>query len=61
LANTVRDVANQFANPEYIEKLVLLEDASSSVAGFENFGTDFIAEMSARGMRLAKTTDFLAD
>jgi nicotinamidase-related amidase len=61
LANTVRDIASQFANPDYVKKLVLLEDASSSVTGFEGFGTDFVAEMATKGMQTAKSTDFLAN
>lgn len=59
LANTVRDVATHFANPDYVKKLVLLEDASSPVPGFERFGTDFVSEMVAKGMQRARTVDFL--
>lgn len=58
LANTVRDVANGFSSDDYVKKMVLLEDGSSSVTGFEQFGEDFIKEMTARGIQLAKTTDF---
>jgi nicotinamidase-related amidase len=61
LANTVRDIAAQFANPDYVRKLVLLEDASSPVTGFETFGADFVAEMTAKGMQRATTADILAD
>jgi nicotinamidase/pyrazinamidase len=60
LANTVRDIADNFGDDSYIRRLVLLEDATCPVPGFENYQTDFIREMCGRGMQLAKTTDFLA-
>ncbi len=60
LANTVRDIANNFGDDSYIRRLVLLEDATSPVPGFESFQTDFIKEMTARGMQVARTCDFLA-
>lgn len=58
VASTVRDIANNFGE-ENIKKLVLLTDCTSSVAGFENLGADFITEMKARGMQTALSTDFL--
>ena len=58
LANTARDIADYFKAEKYIKNMVLLEDATSPVASFENLQTDFIKEMTARGMQLAKTTDF---
>jgi len=57
VANSVRDIADEFGN-EHIKKLVLLEDASSSVTGFEAYADDFLKEMTGRGMQIAKTTDF---
>lgn len=60
LANTVRDVANNFGDDSYVKRLVLLEDATSPVPGFEQFQTDFVREMTARGMQLSTTKDFLA-
>lgn len=60
LANTVRDVANNFGDDSYIRRLVLLEDATSPVPGFEPFQTDFIKEMKTRGMQMSTTRDFLA-
>lgn len=57
LANTVRDVATNFSEDQ-VKKFVLLEDASSSVPGFEKLGTDFINEMTAKGMRIARTDTF---
>jgi len=60
LANTVRDVASHFADPTYVQKMVLLTDASTSVPGFEAYGTDFVKELRAMGMRTAETHEFLA-
>ena len=60
LANTVTDIADHFGEAN-IKKLVLLEDATSAVPGkaFEPLTTKFIQAMTARGMQVAKTTDFL--
>ena len=60
LANTVRDIADELAAPEYIKKIHLLTDGTSSVPGFEKLGDDFVREMTARGMQLTTTTDFMA-
>jgi len=60
LANTVRDVANNFSSEDYIKKMILLEDATSPVPGFENLQEDFIKEMTARGMKVSKTTEWMA-
>jgi nicotinamidase/pyrazinamidase len=59
LANTFRDVVTNFSNPDYVKKMVLLTDASSSVPGFEFLGDAFMKEMLAKGMRTATTTDVL--
>lgn len=59
LANTVRDIANNFADTSYVGKLVLLEDATSSVLGFEKFQEDFISEMTQKGMKLSSTIDWM--
>lgn len=59
VANTFKDVADNFGDPSYIKKLILLEDACSSIPGFENFADDFIRDLSGRGMRIARTTDFI--
>jgi nicotinamidase-related amidase len=60
LAYTVRDVANSFGDDSYVQRLVLLEDATSPVSGFENLQSDFIREMRGRGMQVTTTRDFLA-
>lgn len=57
VANSVRDIATEFGE-EHIKKIVLLEDATSSVPGCEAMGEDFLKEMVGRGMQVAKTTDF---
>lgn len=59
LANTVRDIVEQFGAPELIEKIHLLADASSSVTGFEQVADRFIADMTAAGMRITSTKDFV--
>ena len=58
VANTVRDVANNFGE-ENIKKFVLLEDTSSNVGGFETLGEDFVKEMTGRGMQVAKSDEYL--
>lgn len=60
MANTVRDIADEFGDPSYVQKMVLLTDASSNVAGFDQYGDDFVRDLTARGMKLDTTTDFLA-
>ena len=60
LANTVRDIANSFGDDSFISKLVLLTDASSDIPGFESHGEALIREMTARGMQLSTTTEFLS-
>jgi nicotinamidase/pyrazinamidase len=59
VANTLRDTANAFSNPKYIEKVHLLVDASSSVPGFEHLGEAFVKEFTAKGMKTTTTVDFL--
>jgi nicotinamidase-related amidase len=59
LKYTVEDVADNFGE-ENIKKMVLLTDATSPVPGFEQQGEDFIKKMSARGMKLSNTVDFLS-
>ncbi|MEN8219300.1 MAG: hypothetical protein ABFS56_23650 [Pseudomonadota bacterium] len=58
VANTVRDIANNFGD-ENVSKMVLIEDTSSPVPGFEHLGEDFVKEMKARGMRTANSSDYL--
>jgi nicotinamidase-related amidase len=60
LANTVRDVANNFGDDRCIQRLVLLDDATSPVPGFESVQVDFVREMRGRGMQISTTADFLS-
>jgi nicotinamidase-related amidase len=60
LANTVRDIAAQFSDPRYVAKIHLLRDATGNVPGFEALGEAFVRELTARGMKLTTTTEFLA-
>ena len=59
VANTIRDIADYFGR-ESIRKLVLIEDTSSPVPGFENLAHRFLTDMRERGMRTARAADFLA-
>ena len=58
VANTVRDIANNIGE-DNIRKLVLLTDCCNSVGGFEQLGVKFVAEMQARGMKTARSTEYL--
>lgn len=58
VANTVYDIAAFFEDVE-MQKLVLIEDATSAVAGFEHLADEFMHTMSQRGMQVARTTDML--
>jgi nicotinamidase-related amidase len=64
VANTVRDVATEFGrlDPDTVKKLVLLTDATSTVAHpdglFQTYSDAFIRELTGMGMRTATTTDF---
>ena len=62
VANTVKDIADGFQDDTYIKKMILLEDAVSPVQSpfvdFPAVQAQFIADMKARGMQIAKTTDF---
>ena len=59
VANTIRDIANNFASDAYVSKLTYLEDASSPVPTFEQFETDFVEEMKVKGMKINKTTEWM--
>lgn len=59
VANTITDVADNFGE-DNIKKFVLLEDCCSNVGGFEKLGKDFVEAMKARGMKVAKSTEYLA-
>ncbi len=58
VANTIRDIANNFGE-DNIKKMVLLIDTTSNVPGFDKLGKDFLVEMTKRGMQTEKSNDFL--
>jgi nicotinamidase-related amidase len=65
LANTVKDIADNFGE-ENIKKMVLLEDATSDVSPdppgttlFSDMGEGFVKEMVSRGMQISTTVDYL--
>jgi nicotinamidase/pyrazinamidase len=57
VANSIRDIANNFGD-DNIKKFVLLEDTSSNVNGCEKMGQDFVKEMIGRGMKITTTKDW---
>jgi len=63
VANTVRDIANNFG-PDNLKKLVLVTDCMSNVPNtpggpdFEAMGEQFITDMKAMGLQMALSTDF---
>lgn len=57
VASTGRDLAYEL-NPEDIKKIVLLSDTTSPVTGFEHLAEGFVAELTAKGMRVTTTKDF---
>lgn len=62
LANTVRDIADEFGDDSYVEKIVLLEDATAPVTGAIDFtpqADQFVQEMKARGMKVSTTADYM--
>jgi nicotinamidase-related amidase len=58
LANTMRDTFDAFG-PDSVKKSVVLIDATSPVKGFEKNQDDFFKEFENKGVKFAKTTDFL--
>ncbi|RAS15777.1 nicotinamidase-related amidase [Microvirgula sp. AG722] len=52
VASTVRDLADALGDAS---RLLLLDDCSSPVAGFEALGREFVDEMVARGMRVERS------
>lgn len=59
LANTVRDITAKFS-VDAVKKIHLLIDGCSDVPGFENLGEEFVKELTAKGMKLTTTTDYLS-
>ena len=59
VANTIRDIADCFGQ-ENVRKLVLIEDTSSPVPGFEDLARQFLTDMRERGMQTVRAADFLS-
>ncbi|MFO1422996.1 MAG: hypothetical protein U1F70_04955 [Candidatus Competibacteraceae bacterium] len=57
VANTVRDIAD-YLGRESVRKLVLIEDTSSPVPGFEGLAQQFLADLRQLGMGTAKAAEF---
>ncbi len=55
---TLEDIAEHIG-PDVIPKFTLLEDATSPVETFEDVAEDFVKAMVKKGMKLAKTTDYI--
>jgi nicotinamidase/pyrazinamidase len=60
LANTLKDVADELPDDSFLKRCVLLSDGTSPVPGFEQYQQDFIARMTARGMRTVTCAEYLA-
>lgn len=60
LANTLRDIVKYFNNPEFVKKIVFLEDATAPVPGFEQLQKDAVSDLVSQGMQVSTTKDFLA-
>lgn len=58
VANTFRDIATELGD-DFVKKCVLLKDASSNVGNFDAYGEKFVNDMTARGMKVTTTTDYL--
>lgn len=58
VANTIRDIANNFGE-DNIKKMYLLEDCTSDVGAVPGMGEQFVKEMVARGMNVTTTKDIL--
>jgi nicotinamidase-related amidase len=56
LAATVYDIA-ALLGPSAVRKITLLTDCTSSMAGFEEMGRLFLADLVGRGMRVANSTE----
>ena len=59
VANTVRDIVSSLGS-DILQRMTLIVDAISPVGGFEYLQTAFINDMTAIGMKTAKTDGFLS-
>lgn len=65
LLSTLRDIVKYFSDPSYIQKIVLLTDATSQVPNppgttiFTDATSAFLADMKSKGMKFDTTTNVL--
>ena len=57
--NCLQDIITEFSDDSYVKKLVILEDAMSPVAGFEQQAEDFFQELHNKGIQFSTTDKFL--
>jgi nicotinamidase/pyrazinamidase len=57
---SIRDLVNNFNDPDTVKKMIFLKDASSPVTNFESQAEAFMKDMTAKGMRVTTTVDYLA-
>jgi len=57
VANTIRDIAANFGD-DNVKKFTLIRDTTSSVPTLEFLGDAFIADMTAKGMKVTTTNDW---
>lgn len=60
LASSGRDIAKNFSDPKYVEKITLIRDCTSNVGGFDFLGDAFIKDLTALGMKVETSDSFLA-
>jgi len=62
LANTFRDTVDNFPDPSFYGKMVILTDATSPVDFpiFHQYADTFLKDMKAKGVKTSTTTDILA-
>ena len=59
VAETCRQILEYFqGRPDVIQKIFILKDCTSPVAGFEQVATDALAEFAAKGVQLVDSTNF---
>jgi hypothetical protein len=59
LKNSLSDIVENFSDPSMIKKVVLLEDGTSCIPGFEKEYKSFVDQMKSRGMQTSTTKEFL--
>lgn len=55
LKGAIEDISDNFQNKTNINKIVLIEDCTSPVCGFENVQKEFVKNMTEKGMKTIKS------